>query len=279
MDQVADHLQLPHPEGIDRGVAMEHDKSEVVSSVLNHEVSNPSGDAGSGGPAGPESKNPPDTLPPKTTQPSAPLPSNDNKILPAPSESGAGGPVQSSTTATHAATTTGAASISTFSSEAAAHKTGGGGLGTGAIVGIVVGVVGGLLVIAIIAFIVLRKRGRNKSGAGYDGADTNNYMVDKETQGRTTDSPNSPYSDENQTRHVALSSLARDEPREERDLPRTSTSESHRRAGSSGGAQTPQGVSSNVAHLVEDGMTADEIRRLEEEERQLDDEIERAARR
>jgi hypothetical protein len=38
-------------------------------------------------------------------------------------------------------------------------------------------------------------------------------------------------------------------------------------------------MSSNVAHLVEDGMTAEEIRRLEEEERELDDEIERAARR
>jgi hypothetical protein len=38
-------------------------------------------------------------------------------------------------------------------------------------------------------------------------------------------------------------------------------------------------MSSNVAHLVEDGMTVEEIRRLEEEERQLDDEIERAARR
>lgn len=44
---------------------------------------------------------------------------------------------------------------------------------------------------------------------------------------------------------------------------------------------TPQsgGRSRNVAHLVEDGMTEDDIRRLEEEERQLDFEIERAGRR
>ncbi|KLP09210.1 Uncharacterized protein Y057_3884 [Fusarium fujikuroi] len=60
-------------------------------------------------------------------------------------------------------------------------------------------------------------------------------------------------------------------------VPRSSIG-SHDRAAHSG-AQTPQGMSSNVAHLVEDGMTVDEIRRLEEEERQLDDEIERAARR
>ncbi|KAJ3475569.1 hypothetical protein NLG97_g9412 [Lecanicillium saksenae] len=36
---------------------------------------------------------------------------------------------------------------------------------------------------------------------------------------------------------------------------------------------TPQGVS---RHLVEDGMTEDEIRRLEEEEAHLDSEIQRA---
>ncbi|KAG7118971.1 hypothetical protein HYQ45_015389 [Verticillium longisporum] len=37
---------------------------------------------------------------------------------------------------------------------------------------------------------------------------------------------------------------------------------------------TPQGVNSNVSHLIEDGMTEDEIRRLEDEERQLDAAIE-----
>lgn len=48
---------------------------------------------------------------------------------------------------------------------------------------------------------------------------------------------------------------------------------------SSRALQTPEGVSRSVAHLVEEGMSAEEIRRLEEEERQLDDEIERAGRR
>lgn len=152
----------------------------------------------------------------------------------------------------------------------------GSGIGTGAIVGIVVGVVGGLLLIAAVAFFLLRKRRQKKTEAGYDGSDpANTYMVDKETQGRATDSPNSPYTDENQTRSMPLDNVARDDPAHG-GLPRTSTSLSQ---GRSAGAQTPQGMSSNVAHLVEDGMTAEEIRRLEEEERQLDDEIERAARR
>lgn len=39
---------------------------------------------------------------------------------------------------------------------------------------------------------------------------------------------------------------------------------------------TPSGISGRYAHLVEDGMTDDEIRRLEEEERALDEAIEQA---
>ena len=41
---------------------------------------------------------------------------------------------------------------------------------------------------------------------------------------------------------------------------------------------TPSGISGRYAHLVEDGMTDDEIRRLEEEERALDEAIEQAGR-
>lgn len=41
---------------------------------------------------------------------------------------------------------------------------------------------------------------------------------------------------------------------------------------------TPQGISTRYAHLVEEGMTEDEIRRLEDEERQLDAAIEQAGR-
>ncbi|KAM7197615.1 hypothetical protein V8F20_006505 [Naviculisporaceae sp. PSN 640] len=47
-----------------------------------------------------------------------------------------------------------------------------------------------------------------------------------------------------------------------------------------GGRATPHSsLSPQYAHLVEEGMTEDEIRRLEDEERQLDAEIERAGRR
>lgn len=45
------------------------------------------------------------------------------------------------------------------------------------------------------------------------------------------------------------------------------------------GRATPRGLTTPYAHLVEDGMTEDEIRRLEEEERQLDAAIEQAGRR
>ncbi|KAL2134335.1 hypothetical protein VTI74DRAFT_464 [Chaetomium olivicolor] len=45
------------------------------------------------------------------------------------------------------------------------------------------------------------------------------------------------------------------------------------------GRATPRALSTPYAHLVEDGMTEEEIRRLEEEERQLDAAIEQAGRR
>lgn len=45
------------------------------------------------------------------------------------------------------------------------------------------------------------------------------------------------------------------------------------------GRATPRGLTTPYAHLVEEGMTEEEIRRLEEEERQLDAAIEQAGRR
>lgn len=158
---------------------------------------------------------------------------------------------------------------------------GGGGLSTGATAGIAVGaVIGGLLIIGALVWFFLRRRRRSKK-AGDEYVTQQTYAVDKETHGRATDSPNSPYSDENHIQPVALGSLDRDRgiapTPPPGGVPRSSIG-SHDRAAHSD-AQTPQGMSSNVAHLVEDGMTVDEIRRLEEEERQLDDEIERAARR
>ncbi|RGP61209.1 hypothetical protein FSPOR_10194 [Fusarium sporotrichioides] len=155
---------------------------------------------------------------------------------------------------------------------------GGGGLSTGATAGIAVGaVIGGLLLIGALVWFLLRRRRRNKQSSE-DYTIQQTYAVDKEINGRTSDSPNSPYSDENHMQPVALGNVDRDRGAAPTPPPGRSSVASHDR-GANSGAQTPQGMSSNVAHLVEDGMTADEIRRLEEEERQLDDEIERAARR
>lgn len=151
----------------------------------------------------------------------------------------------------------------------------GGGMSTGAKAGAAVGgVLGGLLIIGAIVWFLLRRRRQKKTFVD-DNAGEQAYVMDKETRARTTDSPNTPYTDGGQVKPIALESINREG--EDSAAPRTSLG-SHGRGGNSG-VQTPQGVSSNVAHLVEDGMTADEIRRLEEEERQLDDEIERAARR
>ncbi|EXL50006.1 hypothetical protein FOCG_10126 [Fusarium oxysporum f. sp. radicis-lycopersici 26381] len=189
--------------------------------------------------------------------------------------------LESTTSSSSSATATLSPSSTSGAEESSGGGGGGGGLSTGATAGIAVGaVIGGLLLIGALAWFFLRRRRRSKQ-AGDEYVTQQTYAVDKETHGRATDSPNSPYSDENHMQPVALGSLDRDRgvapTPPPGGVPRSSIG-SHDRAAHSG-AQTPQGMSSNVAHLVEDGMTVDEIRRLEEEERQLDDEIERAARR
>ena len=153
---------------------------------------------------------------------------------------------------------------------------GGGGLSTGATAGIAVGaVIGGLLLIGALVWFILRRRRRSKQPSE-EYITQQTYAVDKETHGRSSDSPNSPYSDEHHMQPIAVGNV--DRGIASTPPPGRSSVGSHDR-GANSGVQTPQGMSSNVAHLVEDGMTAEEIRRLEEEERQLDDEIERAARR
>ncbi|KAF5597075.1 hypothetical protein FPCIR_3711 [Fusarium pseudocircinatum] len=189
------------------------------------------------------------------------------------------GALESTTSSSSSATATLSPSSTSGAEESSGG--GGGGLSTGATAGIAVGaVIGGLLIIGALVWFFLRRRRRSRK-AGDEYVTQQTYAVDKETHGRATDSPNSPYSDENHMQPVALGSLDRDRGVAPTPppgaVPRSSIG-SHDRAAHSG-AQTPQGMSSNVAHLVEDGMTVDEIRRLEEEERQLDDEIERAARR
>jgi hypothetical protein len=169
---------------------------------------------------------------------------------------------------------------------------GGGGLSTGAIAGIAVGAVAGLALIGVLIFLFLRRR-KSKKRAGFsDTQQTSDaFISDKTEQAQNADSPRSPYSDDgNHPGHLGSpgpttaagavasthhGSIAGDSPR-----PKYSSYQDTRSIdGTSNGAQTPQGVSRNVAHLVEEGMTQDDIRRLEEEERALDDAIERAGRR
>ncbi|KAF4444334.1 hypothetical protein F53441_11146 [Fusarium austroafricanum] len=186
--------------------------------------------------------------------------------------------VSETTTALGPSSTSNASPSSTSGVSDSSSSGGSKGLSTGATAGIAVGaVIGGLLIIGALVWFLLRRRRSKKSSDEYVTQQT--YAVDKETHGRGADSPNSPYSDENHMKPVALGNMDRGigSTPPPSGVPRSSIG-SHDRAGQSG-SQTPQGMSSNVAHLVEDGMTADEIRRLEEEERQLDDEIERAARR
>lgn len=148
---------------------------------------------------------------------------------------------------------------------------GGGGLSTGAIVGIAVGVgVAALLAAALGLFFFLRRR-KGRGAKGRDGAASaeqeklSTFMVaSKDNNTNGSDPAITPYRDEQQ--NSAAAARGRGDEREALEQPHVG-SESASRAG------TPHGVS---RHLVEDGMTEDEIRRLEEEERQLDDEIQRA---
>lgn len=175
---------------------------------------------------------------------------------------------------------------------------GGGGLSTGAIAGIAVagavvflGLIGGLI------FFFLRRRRRTRERGHYNNPDNSTTFMagDKEVHHQVTEAPRSTYSNDQQ---VPLSNLngaddtARDAggpsghhdhhhhddddteyaPYRDEDASPTSTGSGRARED---GAGTSHGVSRSVAHLVEEGMTEDEIRRLEEEERQLDDAIQR----
>lgn len=184
---------------------------------------------------------------------------------------------------------------------------GGGGLSTGAIAGIAVGGAVVLIALAVIFWFVLRRRRRSKAKGRAELAHSpnpsNHYIGSKEA---TDGELNSPYSEDgaNVTQHTPLDPSApragttespasftpyQDVGGSRSNLERTGTnnsinthSNSPVESGSRGlpeRSNTAMSTNQNVAHLVEDGMTEDDIRRLEEEERQLDFEIERAGRR
>jgi hypothetical protein len=169
---------------------------------------------------------------------------------------------------------------------------GGGGLSTGAIAGIAVaGAVVLLALIGGLVFWMLRRRRRGKDRGQYNNPTTSTTFMggDKDVH-QVAESPHSTYSNDQQ---VPLSNLA-GAAATSRDMPGPSGHHHHDDDGDyvpyrdddtghespdagrrADGAGTPHGVSRSVAHLVEEGMTPDEIRRLEEEERQLDDAIQR----
>jgi hypothetical protein len=205
----------------------------------------------------------------------------------------------------------------------------GGGLSSGAVIGIAVacGVVGLLLVFALVWYL-LRRRQQKKAIHPVDssyssGNRADELMAEKEAAADVDVAPHSPYSDEGGSaagpsgayqdgaahgEALAAGAVAVAHPRHLQDPPRSFTPYSDRpSAGGAGaaagtpsvhaasvaqtdephvsvpsatpGRATPRALTTPYAHLVEEGMTEEEIRRLEEEERQLDAAIEQAGRR
>ncbi|KAL6869826.1 hypothetical protein ACO1O0_001157 [Amphichorda felina] len=168
----------------------------------------------------------------------------------------------------------------------------GNGLSKGAIAGIAVGSIVVAFLLGLLAWFLLRRRRKQRQQQrGASAHDVpNGYIVDKTADDTAiaTTGAHSPYSDDGQGQsqlglhHGQGDATAAAYPdthqqyqhqqHDQRDIPR----------GDDGGAYTPSqhdSASRNYHHLVEEGMTAEDIRRLEEEERQLDAEIERAGRR
>ncbi|PTB64436.1 hypothetical protein BBK36DRAFT_22048 [Trichoderma citrinoviride] len=161
---------------------------------------------------------------------------------------------------------------------------GGGGLSKGAIAGIAVACsVVGILLIAGLVWFLLRRRRRRHFDGGYNAAHqtTSSFIATKEARPSVVESPViSPFTDNDNSRAIGPGSgsnaipiplhhnaaAGTNDPVSPQDDRRPSTAASGNR-------------SRNIAHLVEEGMTEADILRLEEEERHLDAEIERAARR
>ncbi|UKZ88187.1 uncharacterized protein TrAFT101_003949 [Trichoderma asperellum] len=159
---------------------------------------------------------------------------------------------------------------------------GGGGLSTGAIAGIAVACsVVGIALIAGLVWFLLRRR-RRSVGEGYKATrqTTNSFTAVKEARPSVAESPIvSPFSDDGEARGFSSSNIAI-------ALPQRSTTTTRAVSAPNGESRTDRTESAasgnrprGIAHLVEEGMTEADILRLEEEERHLDAEIERAARR
>ncbi|KAI1075510.1 hypothetical protein F5B20DRAFT_377838 [Whalleya microplaca] len=209
-------------------------------------------------------------------------------------------------------TTTASATAATAAPVSSAAKPGNNGLSTGAIIGIAIGcAVAGVLIIALLVwFLCFRRRRGGGSGkgtharphnAGYaSDSGTRAMMADKEAAAVTERSPHSTFNAQDTQQDRA----SHDQYAPYSDAPgagagaaataregvagvavTTSDSQTNLAPGNGSGGQdgaarspTPP-ITTRYAHLVEEGMTEAEIRRLEEEERHLDAAIEDAGRR
>ncbi|KAM3485354.1 hypothetical protein MY8738_001361 [Beauveria namnaoensis] len=167
-----------------------------------------------------------------------------------------------------------------------------GGLGTGAIAGIAVGIAA-LLAAALGIFFFLRRR--RSRGTSSTAALHHTHAAEQEKLSSfakggvaggasASDAAIAPYRDDNSTltnshdrrRSSAATggrvALGEDVARDQQPSPPRMATAAAAAAAESRHSRTSNGV---TRHLVEEGMTAEEIRRLEEEEAQLDDDIQR----
>ncbi|KAI1456435.1 hypothetical protein F4805DRAFT_231476 [Annulohypoxylon moriforme] len=192
---------------------------------------------------------------------------------------------QDATNPSSVSSTTGSTAAETSLASAAASSKGSGGLSPGAIAGIAVGCA--VVVILIVAFLVwfffFRRRGSRDQANGQSDFGTNSgtraMVLDKEATG----SPQSAYPDDG-GRLRDPDAYASFEGSKAPPAPGAAFATSSNTDLASIGqasttrANTPPAYQSRYAHLIEEGMTEDEIRRLEEEERHLDAAIENAER-
>ncbi|KAK3995447.1 hypothetical protein QBC44DRAFT_378616 [Cladorrhinum sp. PSN332] len=178
-----------------------------------------------------------------------------------------------------------------------------GGLPKGAVIGIAVGAgIIGLIALFAFVWLVVRRQRRKQNLHHMDsynsGSHADDLIAEKEARaGVDVRTPQSPYSDDGilaaaaalPPAAVSSTHLQQQQDPNQTFTPYTDRSSTALRQADEGrtsvvpspipGRSTPRDLTTPYAHLVEEGMTEDDVRRLEEEERQLDAAIEQARRR